>query len=103
MPCELRVQRLWMEDDHFSFGGADGQAHAEAEVMHTINQVLQPMRSPRKDYDVVGIPSVRARFAQEYLDELINTLLSVAAPSKQLLNTLLRPLRNHAAINICFA
>ncbi len=43
MPCELRFQRLWMEDDHFSLGGADGQAHAEAELMHTINQALQPM------------------------------------------------------------
>ncbi len=55
MPCELRVQRLGMEDDHFSFGGADGQAHAEAELMHTINQVLQSMRCPGKEYDVVGI------------------------------------------------
>ena len=35
-----------MEDDHFSFGGADGQALAEAELMHTINQVLQSMRCP---------------------------------------------------------
>ncbi len=35
-----------MEDDHFSLGGADGQAHAEAELMHTINEVLQPMRFP---------------------------------------------------------
>ncbi len=55
MPSELRVQRLWMEDDHTSFGGADLQAHAEAELMHAINQVLQPMRCPRKEYDVVGI------------------------------------------------
>ncbi len=49
MLCELRVQRLWMENDHFSLNGADGQAHAvhaEAEPMHTINQVLQPMRCP---------------------------------------------------------
>ncbi len=46
MPCELRVQRLRMEDDHFSLGRADGLAHAEAELMHTINQVLQPMRCP---------------------------------------------------------
>ncbi len=38
-----------------NFGGADGQAHAEAELMHTINQVLQPMRCPGKEYDVVGI------------------------------------------------
>ncbi len=30
---ESRVQRLPMEDDHFSFGGANGQAHAEAELM----------------------------------------------------------------------
>ncbi len=40
MPCELRVQRLPTERDHFSLGGANGQAHAEAELMHTINQVL---------------------------------------------------------------
>ncbi len=49
------------------------------------------------------LPSVRARFAQGYPEELINTLLSFAAPSKQLINTMLRPLRNPAAINICFA
>ncbi len=55
MPCELRVQRLPMEDDHFSLGGDNGQAHAEAELMHTINQVLQPMRCPGKEYDIVGI------------------------------------------------
>ncbi len=30
MPCELTVQQLPMEDDHYSFGGADGPAHAEA-------------------------------------------------------------------------
>ncbi len=47
-----------------------------------------------------GVPSVRARFAWGYLEELINTLLSFAAPSKQLINALLRPLRKHAAINI---
>ncbi len=29
MPCELRVQRLWMEDDHFSFGGAEGKTSAD--------------------------------------------------------------------------
>ncbi len=55
MPCELRIRRLLMEDDHFSFGGADGQANAEAELVLTINQVLQPMRCPGKAYDVVGI------------------------------------------------
>ncbi len=49
------------------------------------------------------LPSVRARFARGYLEELINTLLSFAAPSKQLINALLRPLRKHAAINIRFA
>ncbi len=37
-----------MERDHFSLGGANGQAHAEAELVHTISQVLQPM-SPGKE------------------------------------------------------
>ncbi len=43
---------------------------------------------------------VRARFARVHPEELINTLLSFAAPSKQLMNALLRPLRKHAAVNI---
>ena len=59
MPCELRVQRLWMEDDHVSFGGADGQAHARAELMHSINQVLQPMRCPGKEYDVGALAAMQ--------------------------------------------
>ncbi len=36
----------------------EGQAHAEAELMHAmhaISQVLQPMRCPGKEYDIVGI------------------------------------------------
>ncbi len=48
------------------------------------------------------IPSVPARFAQGYLKELIDTLLSFAAPSKQFINALLRLLRKHAAIDIRF-
>ncbi len=52
---------------------------------------------------LLNIPSVRARFAWGYLEELINTLLSFAAGSKQLINALPRPLRKHAAINIRFA
>ncbi len=42
MPCELRVQRLPMEDDKYKFGGArasDGQAHAEAKLMHSTNHL----------------------------------------------------------------
>ncbi len=49
------------------------------------------------------IPSVRARFAWGCLEETINTLLSFAAPSNQLINALPRPLRKHAAISIRFA
>ncbi len=38
--CELRVQRLPTDHGQFSLGGANGQAHTEAELMHTINQGL---------------------------------------------------------------
>ncbi len=55
MLCELIVQRLPMKDDHFSFGGSNDQAHVEAELMHTIQQVLQSMRCPGKEYDIFGI------------------------------------------------
>ncbi len=45
-PCELRIQHIWlpiaMEDPHCSFGRADGQAHVEAEMVPTIDKVLQP-------------------------------------------------------------
>ncbi len=46
---------------------------------------------------------VHARFAPGYPEKLISTLLSFVAPSKQLINSMLRPLRNHAAINKRFA
>ncbi len=49
------------------------------------------------------LPYVRARFAQGHPEELINRLRSLATPSKQLINTLLRLLRDHAAINKRFA
>ncbi len=55
MVFELRIHRLLMEDDHFSFRGADGQAHAEANLVHTGNQVLQPMRRPGKTYAVESV------------------------------------------------
>ncbi len=43
-----------MEDSHFSFGGTTGHSNAEAGLLHTINQVLQPMRLPGKEEDIVG-------------------------------------------------
>ncbi len=43
-----------MEDDHLSFGGADGQAHAETKLVYIINQVLHSMKRPGKEYDMVG-------------------------------------------------
>ncbi len=49
------------------------------------------------------IPYVRARFAQGHPEELINRLRSLATPSRQLINTLLRPLRDLATINKRFA
>ncbi len=55
-----------MEDDHFSFGGANGQAHAdqahadhEAELIYTIDQVLQSTRCPGNKYDIVRIHQCR--------------------------------------------
>ncbi len=54
-------------------------------------------------YPGVQIPYVRARFAQGHPEELIKRLRSLATPSKQLINTLLRLLRDHAAINKRFA
>ncbi len=51
----------------------------------------------------MDVPYVRARFAQGHPEELINRLRSLATPSKQLINTLLRLLRDHAAINKRFA
>ncbi len=37
------------------------------------------------------------------LDQLINTLLNFAAPFKQLISTLLRPLRDLATLDVRFA
>ncbi len=55
MPCELRIQRPPMEDNHFYFSTANGQAHAKAKLMHNIHQLLQPIRRPGKEYYILGI------------------------------------------------
>ncbi len=61
MPSELRVQRLLVEvveDDHFKLSGVNGptlEAHAEAQLVHSINQVLQPMKYIGKRYGIVSI------------------------------------------------
>ncbi len=44
-----------MNKEHFCFGRATGQVHAEAKFMHTINQLLQPMRRPGEEYNIVSI------------------------------------------------
>ncbi len=54
-------------------------------------------------FKAMYIPYVRARFAQGHGEELMNSSRSLATPSKQLMNTLLRPLRDLATINNCFA
>ena len=48
-------------------------------------------------------PSVRERFAQGHPEQVINPLRSFITPSKQLMNTLLRPLHDPATLDPRFA
>ncbi len=44
VPCVRDSRRCPIEDDNFSLGGADGEAHALTETLHAINQLLQSLR-----------------------------------------------------------
>ena len=44
-----------MKTNNLSFGNADGEAHADAEAVHAVNQKLQPLRSVREEDNINGI------------------------------------------------
>ncbi len=54
-------RRCPIEDDNFSLGGADGEAHALTETLHAINQLLQSLRRPREQCHIISIHKGRHR------------------------------------------
>ena len=53
--------RCLIEDDNFSLGGADGEAHVLTEILHAINQLLQSLRRPREQRHIISIHKGRHR------------------------------------------